>query len=85
MNALEYVLLPRLDNTINYIGSELDEQDREEFFRLKKIQGKKKREKENDEDALREANEQYLDEENEEDARKSASILDAAYDPDIIV
>lgn len=27
-----------------YIVSELDEMDREEFFRLKKVQGKKKRE-----------------------------------------
>jgi V-type H+-transporting ATPase subunit D len=41
VNALEYVVVPRLETTINYIGSELDEQDREEFFRLKKIQAVK--------------------------------------------
>lgn len=54
--------MPRLENTIKYIMSELDEMDREEFFRfvlshsmclswelmgcctrLKKVQGKKKR------------------------------------------
>lgn len=60
MNAIEHVVIPRLENTVKYILSELDEMDREEFFRfecsfylaelsqtpcrLKKVQGKKKRE-----------------------------------------
>ena len=42
VNALEYIVLPRVENTLSYITSELDEQDREDFFRLKKIQAKKK-------------------------------------------
>lgn len=41
VSALEHVLIPRLENTIRYIQSELDELDREEFFRLKKVQNKK--------------------------------------------
>lgn len=44
VNALENVVKPKLENTISYIKGELDELEREDFFRLKKIQGYKKRE-----------------------------------------
>merc|ERR1712087_600550 len=42
VNALEYVLIPRIEDIIQYITQEMDEQSREEFFRVKKVVEKKK-------------------------------------------
>ena len=42
VNALEYVIIPRIEATIAEINQELDEQARDEFIRVKKVVQKKK-------------------------------------------
>lgn len=37
VNALEFVIMPQLNNTIKYIISELDELEREDQYRIKKV------------------------------------------------
>ena len=44
VNALEFKLLPELHDNKEYIEQKLEEQEREEIFRMKKIKAKKERE-----------------------------------------
>ncbi|WP_436908577.1 V-type ATP synthase subunit D [Halosimplex marinum] len=59
VNALEFKLLPELRSNQEYIEQKLEEQEREEIFRMKKIKDKKEAE----EAAEREAEEEDEDEE----------------------
>ncbi len=45
VNSLEYIVIPRIQNTIRYIEMSLQERAREDFFRLKRIKTRLEAEK----------------------------------------
>lgn len=52
VNALEYIVVPRIEYVIKYIDTELQERSKEEKFKIKKILANKKKAKENEEEVM---------------------------------
>ena len=79
VNALENVTIPKIEAILAYIGRELDELEREDFTRLKLVQGKK--EDDIKEEAKRRATAPAAGKENDADI---TAAYDAGDDADVV-
>ena len=72
VNALEYIVIPKITYTINYIKTELDEREKEDKYKIKKVIKYKQKHKE-EEEAQREL-EKKMGGEKEEDIKIITNI-----------
>ena len=77
VNALENVTIPKIQGVLDYIDRELDELEREDFTRLKLVQGKKE---------VQEAEQKKLMESNKENTNDEdiMGTFDAGDDEDVV-
>lgn len=77
VNALEYVLIPKIHTVIAYINQEMDEAAREEFYRVKSVVKKKRVQKEKE--AEKAAKEALVQE-----SQQVGGIMEYLHDPEVV-
>lgn len=83
VNAMEYVLIPRYKSHISFVEFTLDENDKEEFYRLKKVQSYRKEVAARDE-AMRLLLKNSDGEQHDASEKKKSSALYQGSDDDLI-
>lgn len=73
VNALEFVVMPQLANTVKYILSELDELEREDQYRIKKVKDIRTQ--------TEEAEEALLHDEEEKEKRRLNRVAQSGHEP----